>query len=85
MGSSKYLAKDIAKYGKENFTFKILKNCRSKGTLVYSEIQAIIESGAMVNLLEASDDGYEYYNRSCDRIRFKVPAIYHEEKSLLPQ
>jgi len=82
MGSSKPLTKDIKAFGKENFTFKIIKQCRSKGTLVYSEVEAIIKSGAMSSLSEEGSDGYEYYNRSCDRIRYKVPPIYHEEEAL---
>lgn len=38
-GSSKELNEDIAKYGKENFTFTILEWCNSKFELGYKEIK----------------------------------------------
>lgn len=38
-GSSKELNEDIKKYGKENFTFKILEWCNSKFELGYKEIK----------------------------------------------
>lgn len=81
-GSSKHLTKDIKKYGKENFTFEILCNCRSKGTLYYREIEAIIKAGAMTKLSKEGEDGYLYYNRHTDRIRFKVHPVYWEEDGL---
>jgi hypothetical protein len=38
-GSSTDLNNDITKYGKENFTFKVLKTCKSKWELAYEEIK----------------------------------------------
>lgn len=81
-GSSKHLTKDIKEYGKENFEYCIIKQCRSKGTLSYSEVEAMIKYGVMTELSDKGSDGYAYYNRTVPHIRFKVPKVYHEEETL---
>ena len=48
-GSSKELNEDIAKYGKENFTFEILEWCGSKWELAYKEIKKQIEFDVLLN------------------------------------
>lgn len=53
-GSSKELNEDIVKYGKENFTFTILKTCESKWELGYREIKEQIARDVILR-----DD---YYN-----------------------
>jgi hypothetical protein len=52
--SSSDLNEDIKKYGKENFTFKILKTCNSKWELAYEEIKEQINNNVLLR-----DD---YYN-----------------------
>ena len=53
-GSSNELNKDIAQYGKELFTFNIIKVCKSKAALAYYETKIQFERDALL-----SDD---YYN-----------------------
>lgn len=48
-GSSKELNEDIAKHGKENFTFEILEWCGSKWELGYKEIKKQIELDVLLN------------------------------------
>lgn len=52
--SSKDLNEDIKKYGKDQFTFKILKTCDSKWSLAYYEIKEQLDKNVLL-----SDD---YYN-----------------------
>jgi hypothetical protein len=47
-GSSKELNEDIAKYGKENFTFTIVDWCGSKWELGYKEIKRQIENEVLL-------------------------------------
>jgi hypothetical protein len=53
-GSCRELNEDIEKYGKENFTFQILKFCKSKWELGYEEIKLQIENEVIKNK--------QYYN-----------------------
>lgn len=53
-GSSNDLNDDIEKYGKDNFTFTILKSCHSKWELAYFECKLQMERDVLL-----SDD---YYN-----------------------
>lgn len=46
--SSRELNEDIIKYGKENFTFKILKACNSKWELGYEEIKEQLIRGVLL-------------------------------------
>lgn len=52
--SSNELNSDIIKYGKENFTFRIIKTCGSKWELAYEEIKEQISRNVLLR-----DD---YYN-----------------------
>lgn len=52
--SSKELNEDIKKYGKENFTFTILKTCDSKWSLAYFEIKEQLERNVLLR--------EDYYN-----------------------
>lgn len=53
-GSSNDLNDDIKKYGKENFTFTILKTCNSKWELAYFECKIQFEKNVLIK--------EEYYN-----------------------
>jgi hypothetical protein len=48
-GSSKELNEDIAKFGKDNFEFKILKVCGSKWELGYEEIKEQISRNVLLS------------------------------------
>lgn len=52
--SSKDLNEDIVKYGKENFTFNIIKTCDSKWSLAYFEIKEQLERNVLLR--------EDYYN-----------------------
>ena len=47
-GSSNDLNEDIKKYGKENFTFTILKTCGSKWELAYFECKIQLEKNVLL-------------------------------------
>jgi hypothetical protein len=47
--SSKDLNEDIQKYGKENFTFKIMRVCDSKWSLAYYEIKEQIDKNVLLD------------------------------------
>ena len=69
MGSSKYLHKDIKKFGKENFKFEIIWNCETKGMLHWMEIKELVLRNCLLAQLEGSDLPL-YYNRSIAGIKF---------------
>jgi len=71
-GSSKKLNEDIHKYGKENFRFEIIKLCRSKGDLHYSEV----EEQVLRDVLRATDQegNYKYYNGHIAAVKFRPPS-----------
>lgn len=48
-GSSNVLNESIQKYGKDNFTFKILKFCGSKWELAYEEIKEQIKRNVLLD------------------------------------
>ena len=62
--SSNELNEDIKKYGKENFTFKIIRTCDSKWALAYFEIKEQIENDVLFK--------DEYYN-SIINVRINAP------------
>ena len=66
-GSSNLLNKDITKYGKSNFTRKILHHCKSKAGCSYMEAKEQIEREVLF--------GDEYYN---GMIRLRIPRFKRE-------
>lgn len=66
-GSSKELNADIAKLGKENFTFTVIKKFKTRSALRYAEIERIVKSDALKKIRE--DGQYAYYNHAIDAIR----------------
>lgn len=67
-GSSDYVNADIKEFGKENFTFKILWNCTTKGMLSYKEVELIVKKGALIK--KDSNGERLYYNNQFQGIRF---------------
>lgn len=50
-GSSEKLNSDIEQYGKDNFTFEILKTCKSKAELSYFELKEQMANDVLLNEL----------------------------------
>jgi hypothetical protein len=48
-GSSNDLNSDIEKYGKQNFTFKILKFCKSKWEMAYFECKLQMDNNVLLS------------------------------------
>jgi hypothetical protein len=59
-GSCEGLNKEIKELGKEKFTFEVLKLCKTKGELTFSEVEYQIKNDVLTALLE--DGNREYYN-----------------------
>lgn len=82
-GSSKELTGDIKKLGLKNFEFKIIKQCRSRGTLYYAEVAEQVISGCLWRLLKDGTMSL-YYNKQIAAVRF-IPPIYDEEDGTKPK
>lgn len=76
-GSSKELNADIRKYGKDKFTFMIIRQCSSKGSLHYEEIKEQVLRDVLVEKLETGE--YAYYNKQIAAIKFRPPENHSEE------
>ena len=77
-GSSDELNKDILTYGKDSFTFKIIRLYRTRSGLRYGEISAQVKTGCLHNkIVDGSTGGtvYEYYNGQIDRFRGRVSEV----------
>lgn len=61
-GSSEELNSDISLYGIENFTFSIIKLCKTKRDLGYYEVEEQFQRKVLTSLLESGIR--EYYNKS---------------------
>ena len=59
-GSCDDLNKEVETLGKDKFTFEVLKLCKTKGELTYSEVEYQIKRDVLTSLLE--DGSKEYYN-----------------------
>ena len=59
-GSCDELNKEIGELGKEKFTFEVLKLCKTKGELTFSEVEYQIKNDVLTELLE--DGRRAYYN-----------------------
>lgn len=77
MGSSKDLTKDIKVLGVRNFTFQIIKQCRSRGTLFYSEVEEQVLRGCLWRQKEDGD--FLFYNKQIAAVKFRPSAYYGEE------
>jgi hypothetical protein len=67
-GSSNELNEDIQKYGKENFTFIIIKLCNSKWELAYFECKIQMEQNVLLR--------EDYYNGIINVRIGKVPKSF---------
>lgn len=73
MGSSKELTRDIRDYGAENFEFRIIQQCRSRGSLYYAEIAEQVLTGCLWRVLDGTKIPL-YYNKQIAACKFKPPT-----------
>lgn len=73
--SSEELNKDIIKYGKENFTFKILALAKDRIELNYLELALQIHANV---LLETNKNSFSYYNKNI-LLKFYQPKEINSE------
>lgn len=63
------------------YEFRIIKQCRSRGTLHYSEIEAMVRSGCIWRRrLDTAEP--LFFNRQIPACKFRPPAFYGEEEWL---
>lgn len=73
-GSSKWLHRDIRKYGKDKFEFRIYRNFETRGGLVYAECNYQHKWNVLTELLEGSTER-AWYNAMIGAIKF-IPKEY---------
>jgi len=79
-GSSKSLTKWMEEHPTHEYEFRILRQCRSRGSLHYAEIEAQVASGS---LWKRDRDGKIFFNRQISACKFVPPAHYEEEEWLI--
>ena len=60
-GSSDDLNRDIENFGKDQFSFEVLRLCKTKGELTYSEVEYQIKLDVLTSELNGEK---EYYNEN---------------------
>ena len=70
-GSNRKLNAHIKQLGKENFRFEIIRQCRSRGSLHYAEIEEQVKRNVLKSKLPNGD--YEYFNGQIAGIKFRPP------------
>lgn len=73
-GSSKHVLEDIKKYGKDKFLFKILRNYKTRGGLVYGEANMQHKLNVLTERIGDTDER-RWYNRQISGIKF-IPREY---------
>ena len=69
-GSCNELNDDIEKFGKENFTFKIIWNCTTRGMMKYMEAKEQFKKDVLIGVIDGTTVP-KYYNRQIlGNIRF---------------
>ena len=69
-GSSKAFTEYMKDEGKDQFTFEIIRLCRSKSHLHYAEVEAMVELGVLWKL--DSNGDYLAFNRQIPATRFRI-------------
>jgi len=77
-GSSPSLKKYMKENPDHNYRYEIIRNCRSRGTLHYAEVEAMVRYG----VLWVTDDNGEhiFFNRQIPATRFRPPKYYATEE-----
>ena len=57
-GSCDELNQDIEEYGKENFKFEVLKLCKTRGELTFSEVEYQIKNDVLSECMDNGDRAY---------------------------
>jgi len=76
-GSSNSLAKFMKENPDDEFTYTIIRQCRSRGTLHYGELKELWKRDVLA--AEQEDGSPLYWNLSIGAIKFRPPKIYKEE------
>jgi len=76
-GSSPSLAKWMKDNPDNNYTYEIIKQCRSKGSLHYHELKMLWDMNVLTETFE--DGEYVYFNRSIGAIKFRPPKFVEWE------
>jgi hypothetical protein len=83
MSSSDYVKADIEQLGKENFRFEIIELCKTKGDMVYREIEQQWDEKVLEARLPNGEP--KYYNRSIGNIRFTLSEYLQEARRNQPK
>lgn len=74
ISSSVELKRDIKTFGKENFTFKIICQCKTRAALTYAEANLQHKYDVLVKPLRKGSDEKKFYNKNIGGIKF-IPAL----------
>lgn len=77
-GSSPSFKEWQKKHPDHQYEYKIIRHCRSKGTLHYAEVEALVTSGSL--WVRGSDGSHTFFNRQIPATRFRPPDFYDTER-----
>jgi len=81
-GSSKNLQAWMEDHPTHQYEYRIVKQCRAKGTLHYSEIEALVRSGCL--WIRSCETGEPlFFNRQIPACKFRPQDFYGEEEWLI--
>jgi len=76
-GSSKSFAKWQEEHPNHEYEYRIIRECRCRGTLHYAEVEAQVKCGALT--ARDSDGEKIFFNRQIAACKFVPPIIYKDE------
>lgn len=76
-GSSNILKDHMKKFPKHTYEYRVVRLCRSKGALTYSEVEVMWELKVLSSKLP--DGEYEYFNRQIGAIKYRPPAYMFDK------
>jgi hypothetical protein len=76
-GSSAELNEDIAKEGKENFTFICLTECETQAELTFTEVKLQHDMDVLTSVLP--DNKRKFYNKAIGAIKFLPPKVVSQK------
>ncbi len=76
-GSSKSLAQWMEEHPDNHYEYSIIRQCRSKGTLHFAEVEALVRSGSL--WIREEDGEHVFFNRQIPATRFRPPSFYGSE------
>jgi len=81
-GSSNDLKKHMKMFPDNKYTYTILCQCRSKGTLHYRELKELWDKDVLFTKHPKDDSSYLYFNKAIGAIKFRPPTFVSEETRL---